>query len=110
MQSRAVSERGSAKSVSPFTRTVMENRVHTQQRVIMRIELLPQAREHLTALSNRLGMTQVAITSRLVDWLCAEQDVVQAAVLGLYPEDIGAEIPSKIFKRMAADRKKSALA
>jgi len=76
----------------------------------MRIELLPQAREHLTALSNRLGMTQVAISSRLVEWLCGEQDVVQAAVLGLYPEDIRADLPSKIFKRMAADKKKPALA
>jgi hypothetical protein len=88
----------------------MENRVYSQQRVIMRIELLPQAREHLTALSSRLGMTQVAIASRLVDWLCGEHDVVQAAVLGLYPDDIRSDLPSKIFKRMAAGRKKPALA
>ena len=67
----------------------------------MRIELLPQAKEHLSELSNRLGMTQVAMTSRLVEWVCQQEDVVQAAILGLYPVDIKAELPSLIFKRLA---------
>jgi hypothetical protein len=80
----------------------MTNSADIQSRVIMRIELLPQAKEHLSELSNRLGMTQVAMTSRLVEWVCQQEDVVQAAILGLYPVDIKSELPSLIFKRLAA--------
>jgi hypothetical protein len=72
----------------------------------MRIELFPQAKDHLADLCDRLGMTQVAATSRLVEWFCEQQDVVQAAVLGLYPEDIRSEVATMILKRMAGDKKK----
>jgi hypothetical protein len=74
------------------------------QRAIMRIDVLPQTKEKLADLCGSLGMTQVATVSRLVVWLCREQDVVQAAVLGLYPEDIRAELPSMILKGMAAGK------
>jgi hypothetical protein len=84
----------------------MANISNAPKRVIMRIELFPQAKEHLTGLCDRLGMTQVAATSRLVEWFCTQQDVVQAAVLGLYPEDIRAEVASMILKRMAGEKKK----
>ena len=82
----------------------MANSPNPQRRVIMRIELFPQAKDHLTDLCDRLGMTQVAATSRLVEWFCEQQDVVQAAVLGLYPEDIRAEVASLILKRMASEK------
>jgi len=84
----------------------MANLSNVPRRVIMRIELFPQAKDHLTELCSRLGMTQVAATSRLVEWFCEQPDVVQAAVLGLYPEDIRAEVATMILKRMAADKKK----
>jgi len=86
---------------STFMAMAMTNSADIQSRVIMRIELLPQAKEHLSELSNRLGMTQVAMTSRLVEWVCQQEDVVQAAILGLYPVDIKTELPSLIFKRLA---------
>jgi hypothetical protein len=84
----------------------MPNPSSASHRVIMRIELYPQAKDHLTDLCSRLGMTQVAATSRLVEWFCEQQDVVQAAVLGLYPEDIRAEVAQMILKRMASEKKK----
>jgi hypothetical protein len=84
----------------------MANPSNASRRVIMRIELYPQAKDHLTDLCGRLGMTQVAATSRLVEWFCEQQDVVQAAVLGLYPEDIRAEVAQMILKRMASDKKR----
>jgi hypothetical protein len=84
----------------------MANTSNAPRRVIMRIELYPHAKDHLTNMCNRLGMTEVAATSRLVEWFCEQPDVVQAAVLGLYPEDIRAEVASLILKRMASDKKK----
>lgn len=76
------------------------------KRVIMRIELYPEAKDKLADMCDRLGMTQVAATSRLVEWFTSQSDVVQAAVLGLYPDDIAAEVATMILKRMAAEKKK----
>jgi len=75
-------------------------------RAIMRVELFPQAKSHLEVLCDRLGMTQVATTSRLVEWFAEQTDLVQAAVLGLYPEDIRAEVAALILKRMGSDNNK----
>jgi hypothetical protein len=76
------------------------------RRVIMRIELLPEAKEALTGMTDRLGMTQIAATSRIIEWFTTQSDVVQAAILGLYPQDIRAEVAEMILKRMASDSKK----
>ena len=76
------------------------------RRVIMRIELYPEAKEELTGLCDRLGMTQIAATSRIIEWFTTQTDVVQAAILGLYPHDIRAEVAEMILKRMASDGKK----
>lgn len=78
----------------------------TDRRVIMRIELFPQAKDRLQDLTDRLGMTQVAATSRLVEWFAAQNDVVQAAVLGLYPEAIKADVANIILKQMASQKSK----
>jgi hypothetical protein len=72
----------------------------------MRIELLPHSRAQFENLSDRLGMTQVAVSSKVIEWLCEQTDLVQAAILGLYPEDLRADIPAMILKRMAGGSKK----
>jgi len=77
-----------------------------ERRVIMRIELFPEAKDRLQDLTDRLGMTQVAATSRLVEWFTAQNEVVQAAVLGLYPEQIRADVANLILKEMAAGTRK----
>jgi hypothetical protein len=71
----------------------------------MRIELLSEAKEGLEGLCDRLGMTQVAATSRVVEWFTTQSDVVQAEILGLYPQEIRAEVAKMILKRMSADGK-----
>jgi hypothetical protein len=71
----------------------------------MRIELLPEAKTNLESASDQWGMTQVATTSRIIEWFCKQNDIVQAAILGLYPEDIRAELPTMILKRMASEKK-----
>jgi hypothetical protein len=76
------------------------------RRVIMRIELQPKAKDGLADLCDRLGMTQIAATSRIIEWFTAQNDVVQAAILGLYPQDIRAEVVEIILKHMASESKK----
>jgi hypothetical protein len=76
------------------------------RRIIMKIEVLPDALRQYSDLCNSLGLTHVATTSRLIEWLCEQSDVIQAAILGLYPEDIRAELPSLILKAIAAEKQK----
>jgi hypothetical protein len=83
----------------------MANRINASSRIIMRIELSPQAKERFVDYGDSLGMTQVAVASRLVEWLTKQNDVIQAAVLGLYPEDIRAEVPSLLLKHLIAEKK-----
>ena len=72
----------------------------------MRIELIPSAKSSLEEMCERLGMTQVSTTSRLIEWFAEQNDVVQATILRLYPEDFHADVPTMILKQMAADEKK----
>jgi hypothetical protein len=53
-------------------------------------------------------MTQIAATSRIIEWFTTQSDVVQAAILGLYPQDIRAEVAKMILKRLGTDKKKRA--
>jgi hypothetical protein len=78
----------------------------SSRRVIMRIELNPSAKKALTDLCDHLGMTQIATTSRIIEWFAAQPDVVQAAILGLYPQDIRGEVAEIILKRLTNDHKK----
>ena len=72
----------------------------------MRIELYPESKKGLADLCDRLGMTQIAATSRIIEWFTTQSDVVQAAILGLYPHDIRAEVVEMILKRIGTDGKK----
>jgi len=84
----------------------MPNTPTESRRVIMRIELLEQAKQEFTGMSDRWGMTQVAISSRLIEWFAEQTDVVQAIILGLYPEEMRPEVTKMILKHIAADKKK----
>jgi hypothetical protein len=73
-------------------------------RCIMRIDVLPEVAESLAAVTDRVGSTQVSVVSRLLEWFGAQPDVTQAAILGLYPQDIKKELPRMILERMRAEK------
>jgi ubiquinone biosynthesis protein COQ9 len=72
-----------------------------RRRVIIRLELTPQAKKALEDVCNNNGMTQVSVSSRLVEWFAQQQNMLQAAILGHYPKDIERDIAELILKRMA---------
>ena len=69
-------------------------------RIIVRIELTPSAKDALNDLTDKAGMTQVALLSRLVEWFAHQSDMIQASVLGQYPSEIEADVAKLILKRM----------
>lgn len=72
------------------------------RRYIMRIELTGAAKSSLHRLSDRHGMTQVAMMSRLVEWFSSQPEEIQAAVMGRYPSSIAPDIARMLLKRMAS--------
>lgn len=74
------------------------------RRFIMRIELTGQAKTKLSNLSDRHGMTQVAMMSRVVEWFATQSEMIQSAVLGRFPEEIEADVARLVLKRMAEDK------
>jgi hypothetical protein len=75
-----------------------------RKRIIIRLELSPQAKKALEDTCERNGMTQVAVSSRLVEWFSVQSDMLQAAILGHYPKDLEADIAKLIIQRMAEQR------
>ena len=74
------------------------------RRFIMRIELTGPAKQKLSALSDKNGMTQVAMMSRLVEWFAGQNELIQAAVLGHYPQEVESDVARLILKRMAGEK------
>lgn len=74
-------------------------------RIIVRIELTPDAKSRLNELCKKAGMTQVALLSRLVEWFAGQNDMIQAAVLGQYPAELEADIAKLILKRLTEKAK-----
>jgi len=75
------------------------------RRIIMRLEITPRAKESLIGFCDRMGLTQVAATSHMVEWFSEQNEVVQAAIMGLYPTDIRADIPRLIMEKLASGKK-----
>ena len=75
-----------------------------KKRVVFRIQLTTEAKKQLLDISDELGITQIAITSRLVEWFAGQPDLVQAAVLNLYPDAIKQDIARLILQRLAENK------
>jgi hypothetical protein len=70
----------------------------------MRIELTGPAKQKLSNLSDRHGMTQVAMMSRVVEWFATQSEMIQSAVLGRFPQEIEADVAKLVLKRMAGEK------
>lgn len=53
-------------------------------RIIVHIELTPLAKDRLNELTDKAGMTQVALLSRLVEWFAGQSDDIKASVLSVW--------------------------
>ena len=72
------------------------------KRAIIRLQLEASAKQGLDDLCERRGMTQIAVMSRLVRWLVAQDEVVQASVLGLLSQETLGDLSQALLKRLAA--------
>jgi len=73
----------------------------------MRIEVSPGVPEALAVVTVLFGSTNVSVVSRLLEWFSTQPDVFQAAILGLYPQDIKDELPRMVLERLRDEKPKS---
>ena len=70
-------------------------------RHIMRIDLTSAAIKALGNTVDRLGMTQKATISKLVEWFAAQDGVVQGAILDQFPAEIRPDIGKLVLEKMS---------
>ena len=73
-------------------------------RIIVHFELTPPARKALDLLTTKNGMTQVAMLSRLVEWMARQSNVVRASILSGFPSENQAATARLIIKELASGK------
>lgn len=71
------------------------------RRDFLKIQVTPDVRQRFEALYTEKGMTQIAAATRVFDWFMAQDETVQAAVLGLVPKNVAPDVARLILERMA---------
>lgn len=71
------------------------------ERFTMRVQLDGEARQALIDLTERMGMTQVALMSRVLTWFADQNEVIQVKVLGGLSDDTVANLAKELLQRMA---------
>jgi hypothetical protein len=71
-----------------------------KKRVIMRLEVLPFARDGFAEIVDRKGSTNVVVLSRLIEWFVDQDEMIQAAVLELLPEDENRDIAREVITKL----------
>ena len=71
------------------------------KRAVIRLQLDVAAKTLLDELSEKRGMTQIAVLSRLMKWFVNQDEVVQAAVLGLMSEAYLGDLSKILLQRQA---------
>ena len=74
-------------------------------RIIVRIDLTPPAKKAVETLTEKNGMTQVAMLSRLVEWFAQQPDSIRTAALSMDPE-AAESTAGMIIKQMASGKKR----
>jgi len=70
-------------------------------RIILRIELTSGARKRLDQCSEKSGMTQLSMISRMVEWFSRQPESVRQLVVGNIPADLPEDVAGMVLKTLA---------
>ncbi len=70
-------------------------------REIIKIAVTPQAKLRIEQTSERYGMSQIAMASRVYEWFAQQDEVIQATVLNLLPDAVAPEVAQLILNQLA---------
>jgi hypothetical protein len=69
------------------------------------LSLLTGARPKFEAIAEILGMTQVAVTNKLILWFLDQDEELRTSVLGLYPGELTLDITTMALKKIISNSK-----
>lgn len=75
------------------------------KRAIIRIQFDLEAKEALDDLCERRGMTQIAVTSRLMKWFVLQDEAIQSAVLGGLSEQAVGVLAKHVLEKIIKEGK-----
>ena len=78
-----------------------------ESRQNLNIELAPGSKEKLEKLRDWNGMTQKELVSRIMNWFCTQDRVVQQIILGQIPSEIAPDLAEILLKRLAGQKQTS---
>ncbi len=71
----------------------------TAKKVVHRIQLTVPAKEMLAAISDKCGITQLRLSSNIIEWFAMQPVEIQAVILEIYPESLRKEVASILLDR-----------
>ena len=76
-------------------------------RIIMRVELSSAAKREFENVPETFGMTQLAVTNKLLLWFQDQSEELRASILGWYPGLAAQDITTTVLKRFITDARRS---
>jgi hypothetical protein len=73
----------------------------SSRRAVIRLQLDVNAKRQIDDVTDKRGMTQIAVLSRLVKWFSRQDEVVQASILGLLSDDMLGDLSQILHKRLS---------
>ena len=70
-------------------------------RAVFRIELSPHAIAALAEIKETVGMTEIAITSKIIEWLADQPDEIRLNILGVFPDLVKEDAATLYLQRLA---------
>jgi hypothetical protein len=77
----------------------------SSRRAVIRLQLDINAKRQIDEVTDKRGMTQIAVLSRLVKWFSRQDEVVQASILGLLSDDMLGDLTQILHKRLSTTSK-----
>jgi hypothetical protein len=75
-------------------------------RIITRIDLTSSAKSKFEAVPEIFGLTQLAVTNKLILWFLDQDEELQTSVLGLYPGEATLDVTTMTLKKIISNSKK----
>lgn len=80
---------------------MISSMTQSQQRVMLKAFVRPEAKRAVEDLITRTGMTQQELVSRVYEWFGSQDEIIQHTVLGLLPKDYAPEIAGLVMAKLA---------
>ncbi len=70
-------------------------------RIILRLEVTPAAKQQLDKVCDLMGMTQVTVTSRLLEWFAHQDQAIQRMIVSHVPAELQRDLARLMLRKIA---------